>query len=292
MQIDPVRAAVDRVNECIATASQHYGQSFEKIPVHFDLTGQTAGMFCRRRNPDTGIEKLYFRLNKDLLIENLDHFLADTIPHEVSHYVTRVRWGWKVKSHGPEWTSVMTQCFSIAPNRLHSLDTTTSSPSPFIYGCTCPGKEFSLSVRMHNKILRGSVRVCKACRGKLVLLRFVESSPPPQREIAALFVSTGGARLTATHLKKIAAIVHSHQVKKLVADHLMAADKRLGDLRKIVKPPADCFAIHANALTLPGGLSHAILFADQEGDIERQVRAAKALSTRGVAVRLLRLEPA
>ncbi|MCQ3823129.1 SprT-like domain-containing protein, partial [Streptococcus agalactiae] len=71
--------------------------------------------------------QLYFRLNKDLLTMNFEEFHKQIIPHEVSHYITRKRWGLKVKPHGSEWRSVMTDCFGLVPDRCHQMDTSLSS---------------------------------------------------------------------------------------------------------------------------------------------------------------------
>lgn len=287
MSVDEVKAAADRVKECTEQAARHYQREIPFLDVRFDLTGATGGMFCWERDRATGKEAGYFRLNKILLKENLQEYLAQIIPHEVAHYVVHLIAPRSAKAHGREWQSVMTTCFKIKADRCHRMDTATSKKAPFIYRCGCVGKEFRITTRTHNAIVRGRGRICRRCSGKLVFLRFEERVSERPR-IQSLFVSTGGAEITKDLLQRIKGILDDHNVDGVVADALMRDDRQLDSLRRTVNVDQTQFRVHADERTLPGGLTHAILFEGDGSLNDRQLRAAKALSARGVKVRLVK----
>lgn len=287
MSVDAVKAAADRFKECTEIAAKHYQRDIALLDVRFDLTGTTGGQFCRRRDRATGAVTCYFRLNKILLKENLEEYLSQVIPHEVAHYVVHLIAPRNAKAHGREWQGVMRGCFRIKADRCHGMDTTSSQKAPFIYQCDCPGKEFRLTTRMHNTIALGRGRKCTSCSGRLVFLRFEEHVPQRPR-IKSLFVSTGGADLTTGLLQRIKGMLDDHNVEGVVADALMRDDRKLDSLRRTVKVDQAQFKVHGDERTLPGGLTHAILFEGVGEYSDRQMRAAKALSSRGVKVRLVK----
>ena len=74
-----------RARECIAgyvlRAHKELGSKLPMPTCSFDLRGATAG----RANSRTG----HVQLNAVLFLENVDAFIARTIPHEVAHLVAR-----------------------------------------------------------------------------------------------------------------------------------------------------------------------------------------------------------
>src|SRR5210317_2152040 len=108
-----VRAQTERY---IELASQLLDYPFSSIPVHFDLSGTTAGMFrvsadhcCIRYNP--WIFAKYFHEN-----------LTGTVPHEVAHYIVHVLYPHKrTRPHGVEWQAVMS-AFDADPGVTFDLD--------------------------------------------------------------------------------------------------------------------------------------------------------------------------
>lgn len=105
-----------------------------------------------------------------LLTDNVETFIAQTVPHEVAHLVTRAMYP-RCMSHGREWKFVMRQ-LGARPDRCHSYDTSKVSKKRVTkrwkYRCGC--RTMELSTVIHNKIRRGDVRVCKRCRGKVSLV--------------------------------------------------------------------------------------------------------------------------
>lgn len=287
MQVDVVDRANMRFKECISMAAAYYKINLPELDLRFNLKGTTAAQFCRD-TPEQQEGTWFFRINKTLLRANLESFLLDTIPHEVAHYVTRFIWGGKVRSHGKEWQSVMSDCFKVAATRCHNMDVSKVRRAPYIYGCACPGRTFQLTVRLHNSIQRGRRRRCKVCQGCLAFIRYEETAAD-RTQIPALFVSTAGVALSKDLIRRVKSVVDDNDVSRLVVDSMLDGDKKLPSLCKALSVPADCLVTHQNAQTLPGRVSHAILFWATDASRERQSRAEKALVSRGIIVRVLRI---
>lgn len=155
-------AAVRRAEE---RARQFYAIRLPSAALDFSLRGRCAGQ--------ARVEKMgatLLRINLQLLAENLDDYLSQTIAHEVAHLV--VYWTARKKRlqprpHGTEWRSVMRECFGLEPKRCHSYRTSPARvvPRPFLYTCSC--REHRLTSIMHNKIGRNCQALCKACRTPL-----------------------------------------------------------------------------------------------------------------------------
>ncbi|GED41996.1 SprT family zinc-dependent metalloprotease [Cobetia marina] len=146
-----------RVLACLARARAHYPEM--RMPaVSCRLRGRTAG------TAEPARQRL--RFNWQLLCENRHHFLSQTVPHEVAHWVVmevveRAR-GQRVKPHGPEWQQVMTNLYGVAPEVTHRMDVSRASPMPWAYGCDCETPHY-LSHRRHANALRGQRYRCRQC---------------------------------------------------------------------------------------------------------------------------------
>jgi len=156
-----VRAAENR-------ARALYAIRLPEAVIDFTLRGRCAGQARVERNGRT-----FLRINLELLTNNLDDFLKQTIPHEVGHLV--VNWQARKKRqrprpHGPEWQSVMRDCYNLQPVRCHTYQTTPSRivPRNFLYRCNC--REHRLTSIMHNRMSRRYRALCKSCKTHL---RFV-----------------------------------------------------------------------------------------------------------------------
>lgn len=128
------------------------GRDIPRPTLRFDIRGKTAGMAYSSQN--------LIRLNPKLLEENPDIFFTEVIPHELCHLLAHSLHG-KVKPHGKEWQALMRGLFGLSPRTTHTLDTTSVSKS-VEYRCQCG--PVPLSIRRHNKILRGDARyLCRRC---------------------------------------------------------------------------------------------------------------------------------
>lgn len=128
--------------------------------ISFDLTGTRAGIAYWRRR--------HIRLNAVLLLENVEHFESDVIPHELAHLLCRAAHGKKVAPHGPEWKSFMRK-LGVEPDRTHDLDTANSRQSTLVFGyaCACNAKN-CLSQLKHKRACAGTVYRCGKCKKPLI----------------------------------------------------------------------------------------------------------------------------
>jgi len=276
--MDQTKQILQRVEECLGLARKHYGIELPWIDVRFDLSGDTAGFYCSRG------DKKWFRFNRGLIEHHLEDFLVDTVPHEVSHYVTRTIWGRKVKSHGKEWKSVMRDVFKLEPTRCHSLDTSALKVT-YEYTCGCPGHVHKLSKRQHLKAQRYLSTYCRRCKAHVSFRAEVGPSKNPLPIVEKLFVSTGGRALSTDDLNRVRKIISTCEVKSVVADSVMShrdcevLARQLGWARNLIER-------HDRPNTLPSNVSHAVLF--EKHGCDRHMRMAKAYEARGVIVRVIK----
>jgi SprT protein len=161
------------VRQAEGRARRFCGIDLPEALIDFSLRGRCAGQARVDRNGHT-----ILRINQQLLKENLDDFLKNTIPHEVAHLAVN----WKARKkrqrprpHGPEWQAVMQNCFGLEPVRCHAYVTTPARVVPriFLYNCNC--REHWLTSIMHGRISRSSRAFCKICKTPL---KFVVKRAP------------------------------------------------------------------------------------------------------------------
>jgi len=192
------RRVIDETMACISRANDLFNQSFELIPVSFDLMGRAAGMY-RVRNGQRVI-----RYNPWLFARYFEDNLANTIPHEVAHYIVDMMYGrvrnsvahlrsrnkkpictglfkfrgagavshaHRVRPHGEEWQALMV-AFGADTSRTCRYDLEgIPVRSQKQHGYFCPCTTHRLSTRRHNKIRNQTARYfCRQCRGELLLL--------------------------------------------------------------------------------------------------------------------------
>ncbi len=135
-----------------------FGLALPEIPVRFDLQGQTAGMYRARGG------RREIRYNPLVFAHWYRENLADTVPHEVAHYVVDVLHGRHARPHGMEWRAVMA-AFGVAPKRTCDFDLSAlpvRRERRFRYRCGCG--EQQLSATRHNRVVRGQTRYrCRTC---------------------------------------------------------------------------------------------------------------------------------
>lgn len=152
---------------CYAHAEHYYLKSFPRPEVLCNLRGRAAGMAELQRNR--------LRFNPVLLEENEAAFLQEVVPHEVAHLLAWQLHGRGIRPHGAEWQQIMRQVFGLAAERTHDFDVRRSARQAWIYACGCVDREHALTIRRHNRILRGHAYVCLQCRTRLTYVRLDES---------------------------------------------------------------------------------------------------------------------
>lgn len=169
MTIQPItetqrRVVVRATHACLLRAEAIFQRMFGVIPVRFDLTGRAAGMYRVERG------SRLIRYNPYIFAKYFDEGLAQTVPHEVAHYVTDLLHGLRnVRPHGPEWRAVA-EALGAEPRATARYDLTgipQRRQRSFDYRCACA--EHQLGVRRHNKVRRGrGAYFCRRCQGPLV----------------------------------------------------------------------------------------------------------------------------
>lgn len=113
---------------------EHTAKFNDAPEVRYDIKNRFGGVAITGGTDDWTV-----RLNLILCYENEEHFIEQTVGHEVAHLVARAIHGHtklaedpktgkmvvkKIRSHGPEWRAVMVK-FSLIPHVTHRYDTSS-----------------------------------------------------------------------------------------------------------------------------------------------------------------------
>lgn len=145
-----VQVCIDRAHEKL-----HYQLPYPAIS--YDVKGTTAGK--------AGLQSNRLMFNAVLLNENVDHFIAQIVTHEVAHLIA-----FKVycdKGHGSWWKHVMV-LLGVKPDRCHRLDVTnarTRNVTKYEYFCNC--RTYHVGGRIHSRIQQGATYTCRRCKSAL-----------------------------------------------------------------------------------------------------------------------------
>lgn len=144
----------DKVLETYEKAQHIYGRNFAVPNIVVKDIGTKGGTASYLTQTLTFSETLYK--------ENVEHFLASTVPHEVAHLITRAMYP-RCTPHGWEWKSVM-RALGVEPNRCHSYNVASVARGVrYVYSCNCD-KEFLIGRAVHQKIQGGQKRYCRKCK--------------------------------------------------------------------------------------------------------------------------------
>ena len=193
MITEAIKKRVDtKIEQCITTIEKKYKVKFKKPAVHYDVRGTTAGK--------AWYTKWIVGFNPVLLNENVDDFIARTVPHELAHLATeliyphahRAGFGKKRSPHGAEWASIMTALGADA-SRCHTYNVENARvkrKATYSYKCACCGHKFELGPQRHAKIQRGATYWHPSC-GKVAgkLVQVVEASITVIKPVKAIAVN-------------------------------------------------------------------------------------------------------
>lgn len=152
----------NRVDECMAIASKKFNWPEGRGPsVHFDVKGMNGGEACYKT------WSVHFNL--EIAKTNLDHYLKQTVAHEVAHLVDYLQYkGW---GHKRSWKMIMQHVFGLSPDRCHSYDTSEVKKKKYdtyTYICKCPGLEIKIKSNLHKKIqIQGRKFRCNHCATRI-----------------------------------------------------------------------------------------------------------------------------
>lgn len=147
-----------QVELCFTLAEAFYKRSFPRPEV----------VLSSRKSKVAGSANLSqwrLRFNAYFYQQQPQHFLAQTVPHEVAHLVCHAIYG-RVKPHGVEWQQIMQQVFNCSAATTHSYSLEQLKLASYEYRCAC--QVHQLSVRRHNKVLKGASYQCRKCHAPLV----------------------------------------------------------------------------------------------------------------------------
>ena len=156
-----------KVDECMKIVRSKFTlTSFEDPKVLFDVKGTNGG--C------ANYQDWSVHFNLDIAKNNLEHYLKQTIPHEIAHLVDyRVFKGW---GHKKSWKLVMSHVFGLSPDRCHNYDISEVKKKKYdtyAYVCICPEERYIFKSNMHKKIQAGRNFKCKKCMARLVFKEYV-----------------------------------------------------------------------------------------------------------------------
>lgn len=138
-------------------ANVRLNSHFPEPEILFTQRGSSAGTAWLNENQ--------IRLNPLLMIENQQAFIDEVVPHELAHLLTWRHFG-RVAPHGKEWRWMMETVFGVCARRTHQFALDAVRPRTFPYQCRC--QRHQLTVRRHNRILRGESQYrCRQCGERL-----------------------------------------------------------------------------------------------------------------------------
>jgi len=150
---------IARVEACYQQAEVFFSCRFRRPEVSLRLRGLKAGVAHLTENR--------LRFNAQLYQENREHFLRQTVAHEVAHLVAHQRYGASIRPHGSEWQQIMLKVYGLPAERCHSYEVRRRQRS-YLYRCQCPDGEFPFTPQRHALVLRGRSYLCRRCRATLV----------------------------------------------------------------------------------------------------------------------------
>jgi SprT protein len=149
-----IQQAVMRcLREKLQQANSHLGTRYPEPKMVYQQRGTAAGT--------AWLESYEIRLNPVLLMENQQAFVDEVVPHELAHLLVWKHFG-RVAPHGREWKWMMETVLGVPARRTHRFEVDSVRKNTFPYRCPC--QQHQLTVRRHNRVLRGEAEYrCTHC---------------------------------------------------------------------------------------------------------------------------------
>ncbi|MTH48130.1 SprT family zinc-dependent metalloprotease [Intestinirhabdus alba] len=147
------QAVMRRLREALAQANLALNRSYPEPRLVYSQRGTSAGTAWP--------ESYEIRLNPVLLMENVEAFIVEVVPHELAHLLVWQHFGRKAP-HGKEWKWMMESVFGVPARRTHRFALQSVRRNTYPYRCRC--QEHQLTVRRHNRVVRGEATYrCVRC---------------------------------------------------------------------------------------------------------------------------------
>ncbi|AIR63861.1 SprT family zinc-dependent metalloprotease [Cedecea neteri] len=147
------QAVMRCLREKLQQANVHLGTHYPEPKVVYQQRGTAAGT--------AWLESNEIRLNPVLLMENQQAFVDEVVPHELAHLLVWKHFG-RVAPHGREWKWMMETVLGVPARRTHKFEVDSVRKNTFPYRCPC--QQHQLTVRRHNRVLRGEAEYrCTHC---------------------------------------------------------------------------------------------------------------------------------
>ncbi|WP_367671314.1 SprT family zinc-dependent metalloprotease [Serratia symbiotica] len=151
------QAVMRCLREKLQLARQHFSAEFPEPKIIYQQRGTSAGT--------AWLLAWEIRLHPVLLMENQQAFIDEVIPHELAHLLAFRQFG-RVAPHGREWRWMMESVLQVPAKRTHQFEIASVQRKTFPYHCGC--QQHQLTVRRHNRVLRGESEYrCCQCGEKL-----------------------------------------------------------------------------------------------------------------------------
>lgn len=147
---------ITTVENCYAKAESKLNRTFPRPQVLFNQRGKIAGSALLQKNT--------LKFHPAIYQQNIEHFLYHVVPHEIAHLLVWQIYG-KTAPHGREWQQMMINVFECPPHRTHQYNIDDIGIKHFDYFCDCG--EVKLTIRRHNKVLKGAIYRCRRCGNDL-----------------------------------------------------------------------------------------------------------------------------
>ena len=115
-----------RVEACYRQA-EHSSNAASRPTVSFRLRGQKAGV--------AHLDENLLRFNPQLYRENREHFLEQTVAHEVAHLIAHQLFGPRIPPRRG-WQLIMRGIYGLPPDRCHTY--AGRATTRYLYRCHCP----------------------------------------------------------------------------------------------------------------------------------------------------------
>ena len=147
---------LNKVEHCYRDAERILNRTFPFPDVLLNQRGKIAG--CAH------LQKNTLKFHPLLYQQNQEHFLTHVVPHEIAHLLVWQLYG-KTAPHGKEWQNIMVGVFNLPPHRTHQYNVDNIGIKTVLYTCGCG--ELAMTIRRHNKVLKGAIYRCKKCHQDL-----------------------------------------------------------------------------------------------------------------------------